>query len=137
MFDFDMNKEYSIPIDTKLRTLRIRRHPVQIDDSLIVKDYLESDGEISLYRRICDDSDMTIDNPVSCIQNRNDRLLATMKVMVFPYKKEVHICKMAYESGQEVLIPILWEKILYFARFYDCIISFSKNPKISIIDKAV
>ena len=53
MFDFDMNKEYSIPIDIKLRTLRIRRHPVQVDDSLIVKDCLESDGEISLYRRIC------------------------------------------------------------------------------------
>lgn len=41
MFDFDMNKEYSIPIDIKLRTLRIRRHPVQVDDSLIVKDCLE------------------------------------------------------------------------------------------------
>ena len=35
MFDFDMSKEYSIPIDIKLRTLRIRRHPVQTDDSLI------------------------------------------------------------------------------------------------------
>lgn len=137
MFDFDMNKEYSIPIDTKLRTLRIRRHPVQVDDSLIVKDCLESEGEISLYRRICDDSDMTIDDPVSCIQNRNDRLMATMKVMVFPDKKEVHICKMAYEAGQEALIPILWEKILYFAGFYDCIISIAKNPKISLIDEAV
>lgn len=121
MSGFDCTKEYRLPVDEIFKPIRNQRYPVQYngcqkDFEFSIDDQLETKGMISLYR---------------------GRLFtAQIEVMVSPEKKEIHISRIIYESGQESLVYIIWEQVVTFARFYDCAVSISKNPQISITDKA-
>lgn len=121
MSGFDCTKEYRLPVDEIFKPIRNQRYPVQYngcqnDFEFSIDDQLETKGMISLYR--------------------GSLFTAQIEVMVSPEKKEIHISRIIYESGQESLVYIIWEQVVTFARFYDCAVSISKNPKISITDKA-
>ena len=123
MLNYDYKKEYSLPIDVTLRPLRLKMSPpVQLEnENMFVVDELES-GLIKVMENI--DGALCIPIEADGINSgTNVVTLAEIKVSVNTETKKVQVGKISFEYGFDDLIHVLMERILYFAKFYDCTVS--------------
>lgn len=123
MLNYDYKKEYSLPIEATLRPLRLKMSPpVQLEnENMFVMDELES-GFIKVMEHI----DGTLCMPIEADgmnSGTNVVTLAEIKVSVNPETKKVQVGRFSFEYGFDDLIHVLMERILYFAKFYDCTVS--------------
>ena len=123
MLNYDYKKEYSLPIEATLRPLRLKMSPpVQLEnENMFVMDELES-GII----RVMEHIDGTLCMPIETDginSSTNVVTLAEIKVSVNPETKKVQVGRFSFEYGFDDLIHVLMERILYFAKFYDCTVS--------------
>lgn len=123
MLKYDYKKEYHLPIEPSLKPMRIALSPpIQLEnENMFVVDELES-GLIKVMEHI----DGTLCLPIeadgmnSCT---NVVTLAEIKVSVNPETKKVQVGRFSFEYGFDDLIHVLMERILFFAKFYDCTVS--------------
>lgn len=123
MLNYDYKKEYSLPIEATLRPLRLKMSPpIQLEnENMFVVDELES-GFIKVMEHI----DGTLCLPIEANgmnSGTNVVTLAEIKVSVNPETKKVQVGRFSFEYGFDDLIHVLMERILYFAKFYDCTVS--------------
>lgn len=119
MLNYDYTKEYSLPIDTSLKTMRIRLSPsIELEnENMYVVDMLEESGVF----RIMEHIDNTLCMPTDAEQadTANAVFLAEIKVSVLPEMKDIiKVDSIIYEFGYDELIHILVQRVLYFANFY-------------------
>lgn len=119
MLNYDYTKEYSLPIDTSLKTMRIRLSPsIELEDeNMYVVDMLEESGVFRIMEHIGN----TLCMPTDAEQagTANAVFLAEIKVSVLPERKDIiKVDSIIYEFGYDELIHILVQRVLYFANFY-------------------
>lgn len=124
MLNYDYKKEYSLPIEPSLRAMRLRMSPpIQLEnENMFIVDNLESSGVIKVMEHI----DGTLCMPIEADgmdSGTNVVTLAEIKASVNSETKKVQVGKFSFEYGFDDLIHVLMERILYFAKFYDCTVS--------------
>ena len=130
MLDFDYTKEYSLPMDESLRTMRIKRNPVRLEEGLVCNDQLESKGVIQIMEYTGGGLYIQIDpNSNSTEQTSNVVMVAEITVDIDLGEREVHVKRIYYEYGHDELVPILLGQVVNFADFYNCRISISDPRK--------
>ena len=121
MLNYDCKKEYGLPIEPSLRSMRIRKSPkIQLEnENMFVVDNLESTGII----RIMEHLGGTLYTPVE--SDRMDEypsnavLLAEIRVSAITETKIVKVDSIMCEYGYDNFAHILMQQVLYFAKFYD------------------
>lgn len=119
MLNYDYTKEYSLPIDTSLKTMRIRLSPsIEIEnENMYVVDMLEESGVFRIMEHIGNTLCMPTDAEQA--DTANAVFLAEIKVSVLPEMKDIiKVDSIIYEFGYDELIHILVQRVLYFANFY-------------------
>lgn len=118
MLNYDYTKEYSLPIDTSLKTMRIRLSPsIEFEsENMYVVDMLEESGVF----RIMEHIDNTLCMPTDAEQadTANAVFLAEIKVSVLPEMKNLRVDSIIHEYGHDDLLHILMQRVLFFADFY-------------------
>lgn len=118
MLNYDYTKEYSLPIDTSLKTMRIRLSPsIELEnENMYVVDMLEESGVF----RIMEHIDNTLCMPTDAEQadTANAVFLAEIKVSVLPERKDLRVESIIHLYGYDDLDHILMQKVLFFADFY-------------------
>lgn len=107
----------ALPVNN-MQFMRIKEHPLQIDDNLIVIDNLEG-GRLRLYEHT--DGPVNIQpliygNEESC---KNAVMVAEIIINNSWQKDNVFIHKISCEYGYEHLITPMIDQVLHFAFFYD------------------
>lgn len=119
MLNYDYTKEYSLPIDTSLKTMRIRLSPsIELEnENMYVVDMLEESGVFRIMEHIGNTLCMPTDAEQA--DTANAVFLAEIKVSVLPEMKDIiKVDSIIYEFGYDELIHILVQRVLYFANFY-------------------
>lgn len=130
MLNYDYTKEYSLPIDTSLKTMRIRLSPsIEIEnENMYVVDMLEESGVFRIMEHIGNTLCMPTDAEQA--DTANAVFLAEIKVSVLPEMKDIiKVDSIIYEYGYDELIHILIQRVLYFANFY--------GYEVSILNRSV
>ena len=89
MLEFNCTKKCSLPMDESLRSMRIKRNPVQLEEGVICNDQLESRGVIQLMEYTGGRLYIPIDN-LDMEQDTNAVMVAEIRVSVF-WRKEGYI----------------------------------------------
>lgn len=119
MLNYDYTKEYSLSIDTSLKTMRIRLSPsIEFEsENMYVVDMLEESGVFRIMEHIGNTLCMPTDAEQA--DTANAVFLAEIKVSVLPEMKDIiKVDSIIYEYGYDELIHILIQRVLYFANFY-------------------
>ena len=119
MLNYDYTKEYSLPIDKSLKTMRIRLSPsIEIEnENMYVVDMLEESGVFRIMEHIGNTLCMPTDAEQA--DTANAVFLAEIKVSVLTEMKDIiKVDSIIYEYGYDELIHILIQRVLYFANFY-------------------
>ena len=125
MRNYDFKKEYSLPIEPSLRSMRIKKSPkIQLEnENMFVVDNLESAGIIKIMEHFSGtlytpvESDGIDECPANAV------ILAEIRVSAITETKMVKVDSIMCEYGFEDLAHILMQQVLYFAKFYDCTVS--------------
>lgn len=121
MLDFDCTKEYGLPMEESLRPMRIRKHPVQLNENMIFWDRLETLGIIRIFENTGGALNLSVDIDtcgMECITNAVQ--LAEIKVLVFTDQRKVQLDRLYCEYGyDEELVPVLLEQVINFSDFYN------------------
>lgn len=131
MLNYDYTKEYSLPIDTSLKTMRIRLSPsIELEnENMYVVDMLEESGVFRIMEHIGNTLCMPTDAEQA--DTANAVFLAEIKVSVLPEMKDIiKVDSIIYEFGYDELIHILVQRVLYFANFYGYEVSILNLKKI-------
>ena len=121
-YDF---KKYSLPIEPSLRSMRVKKSPqIQLENEhMFVVDELESEGIIKIMEHLSGtlytpvESDRIDECPANAV------LLAEIRVSAMTETKTVKVDSIMCEYGFEDLAHTLMQQVLYFAKFYDCMVS--------------
>ena len=130
MLDYDYTKEYGMPIDESLRLLRMKKYPMQLDESIIMVDRLESSGTIKIFESISESADdviRDISNVECCL---NAVQVAEVVVSINQDERKVYLDRFFCEYGYEdKLVPILMEQVVNFTKFYNIKLSLPLRKK--------
>ena len=121
MLDFDCIKEYGLPIEESLRSMRIRKYPVQLNENMIFLDRLESLGTINILENTGGVLNLPVDmEPCGMEHITNAVQVAEIKISVFQDERKVQLDRLYCEYGyDEELVPVLLEQVINFSDFYN------------------
>lgn len=106
-----------IAIDS-MQEMRIKEHPFQSDETLVVFDNLEV-GSLKLYEPL--NGSVMIQEILANQKIVGNAVLIAEAVINSSWKDNgVYIHKIFYEYGHENLVHPMLEQIIHFAGFYDC-----------------
>ena len=125
MMDFDIMKQYRLPISESLKAMRIQKCPLDCGDGIFVDDQLELDNFIKIYEYTGGTVYVPNTDKMKDYQN-NVVPIAGIMVSIIEKEEIVQVDKIFCEFGHEDFIAKLMQQILNFADFY--------NMKVSIID---
>lgn len=132
MFEFDHTKEYGLPISKCefLRTMRIGRHPLQVDENIIVYDRLESEGVIRLYDYL-GGAFYTPMNAYEMDSCKNAVLVAEISISIRKDTKEIYIDRLFCEYGYD-FEHTMFQQVISLADLFDfrvCVLNLQKFRK--------
>ena len=122
MMNFDITKEYRLPISESLRGMRIAKCLLDCGDGIFVDDRLETESFIKIYEYLGG----TFYVPMSAGELEHSSKvvpIAGIKVSVKEAEQIVQVDKIFCEFGSEEYIAKLLQQVMDFADFYSLKVS--------------
>ena len=125
MQNYDFKKEYDLPIEPSLRSMRIRKSPkIQLEnENMFVVDNLESTGIIRIMEHLSGTLYTPVESDGMDECPANAVLLAEIRVSGLTETKTIKVDSIMCEYGFDDLAHTLMQQVLYFAKFYDYTVS--------------
>lgn len=125
MQNYDFKKEYGLPIEPSLRSMRIKKSPkIQLEnENMFIVDNLESTGIIRIMEHLSGTLYTPVESDGMDECPTNAVLLAEIRVSGLTETKTIKVDSIMCEYGFDDLAHTLMLQVLYFAKFYDCTVS--------------